>query len=113
MTGHENIVVMRRQGFKPAAVWVTDTDARLCMQAAKDWHLYPAAKTGEFMPEVVISAADVPEQLDLRFLVGLQVHASSHRSEERARRIFDSIRAHHPAALAAVLHGKTEIFRRP
>lgn len=112
MTGHENIVVMRRQGFRPSAVWVTDTDARHCVQTAKDWHREPASKTGELLPEVVLSATDVPEQLDFRFLVGLQVHASSHRSEERARRLFQAIQAYHPAVLVAVLDGKTELFRR-
>jgi hypothetical protein len=54
MTGHETIVAMRRAGRAPRFVWVSD---------------FPTAHLDGMT--VRLAPADVPEQLDLRFLVGL------------------------------------------
>jgi len=54
MTGHEPIIAMRRAGNSPSHVWVTR-------------HLDQLPN----FPMVFIAPGDVPELLDLRFLVGL------------------------------------------
>lgn len=54
MNGHEPIIAMRRTGQAPRYVWVTR-------------HLDQLAN----FPMVFIALSDVPELLDLRFLVGL------------------------------------------
>mgnify|MGYP003586055360 CR=1 FL=1 len=54
MKGHDAIVALRRDRLKPAAVFVSDQ---------------PGA-------HIEIQPADIPETLDLRFLVGLLVHVS-------------------------------------
>lgn len=112
MTGHENILVMRRKGYAPAGVWVTDTDSAMCKQVAKDWHRETNPYTGQFFPQVVLSAMDTPEAMDFRFLVGLQVHARSDRSEDRNARLFEAIKKANPAVVAAVLNGQTTIHWR-
>ena len=112
MTGHENILVMRRKGYAPAAVWVTDTDAPLAVACAKDWHRKTNAYTQQFCPQVVLSAGDTPEAMDFRFLVGLQVHSRSDRGNDRETRLFEAIKKANPAVLAAVLNGQTTIHWR-
>lgn len=111
MTGHENILVMRRKGYAPAAVWVTDTDSPVCGQIAKDWHQQTNPFTRQFFPQVVIASSDTPEALDFRFLVGLEVHVRSDRSEARQFRLFEAIKKIEPAVIAAVLDGQTTIHR--
>ncbi|NVO06462.1 MAG: hypothetical protein HXX19_11275, partial [Rhodoferax sp.] len=55
MTGHEAITAMRRNGMKPAFVWVSD---------------YPHRNPDNLTVNV---HGDTPEMLDLRFLVGTTV----------------------------------------
>ena len=100
MTGHEQLLALRRRGMAPSSVWVTDTDLPMCWQIARDWHIH-----GDY-PAIVLRADDTPEAMDFRCLVGLQVHARSDRSEERGARLFDSIKAANPALVVAVLNGE-------
>lgn len=69
MTGHEHIVEMRRAGQRPAYVWLSDVRKHI-----------PHEFTVHVKPE------DVPEHLDLRFLVGTTVLLES-ESAERAQRL--------------------------
>lgn len=75
MTGQERIIAMRRQGLRPACVWVSDyrcgTDDGLT---------------------VSLSSTDVPEQQDWRFLVGLTALVDGD-SAERVRRITEACKA--------------------
>lgn len=73
MTGHDAILKLRRAGLAPAAVWVDD-------------YIHPYAENGT----VCLSPADVPEQQDWRFAVGLLVLVASHHPE-RLRRIAASV----------------------
>lgn len=73
MTGHDAILKLRRSGLAPAAVWVDD-------------YTHPYAENGT----VCLSPADVPEQQDWRFAVGLPVLVASHHPE-RLRRIAESV----------------------
>ena len=59
MNGHEDILNLRRNGFKPAYVWLQDSG------------LAPLDLS------VTLAKTDNPEALDLRFLVGTTVLAES------------------------------------
>jgi hypothetical protein len=76
MRGHEPLIQMRLEGFKPALVFLVDTPRR------PDWHIYGDA------PEVSIYD-DHPERADLRFLVGLRVSITA-RTESRAKAFFEA-----------------------
>lgn len=73
MTGHDQILTLRRAGLAPAAVWVDD-------------YMHPYVENGT----VCLSPADVPEQQDWRFAVGLLVLVAS-QHPERLRRIAASV----------------------
>lgn len=63
MNGHDAIINLRRNGFKPAFVWLQDA-----LHAPTD-------------NTVSLSPTDNPEALDLRFLVGTTVLAESANRE--------------------------------
>lgn len=73
MTGQDAILKLRRAGLAPACIWVDD-------------YIHPFAEGGT----VCLSPADVPEQQDWRFVVGLPVLVASHHPE-RLRRIAASV----------------------
>ena len=102
MTGHEPLLQMRRAGVKPACVWVMDDDTPASRQQAAEWAELPNAFSRKYHAHIRLNADDVPEAMDFRCLVGLQVHVSSGRGEARARRIFDAIAAAGPDAVLAV-----------
>lgn len=60
MKGQDAIVKLRRKGIKPHAVFVYDLPAQRVFDGT----------------DVLIEESDIPETLDLRFLVGLTVHVS-------------------------------------
>lgn len=60
MRGHESIVKLRREGMKPHAVFVYDLP---------DLRVFGGT-------DLLIEEGDIPEALDLRFMVGLTVHVS-------------------------------------
>lgn len=76
MRGHEPLIQMRLEGFKPALVFLVDTPRR------PDWHIHGDS------PEVSIYD-DHPERADLRFLVGLRVSITG-RTLDRAQRFFEA-----------------------
>lgn len=66
MRGHQPIIAMRRRRICPAIVFIdTDYDALRCW---RDWPSVDAS-----VAEVQIDPGDIPELLDLRWLVGLKV----------------------------------------
>ena len=108
MTGHQQLLAMRRKGFKPAGVCVVDGGSIF----ASDWHEAPNSYDGQFHAEVQIDEHDIPEALDLRFLIGLSVVLVGERGDARARRESDpmqcpgfpgneaSVRRHHGKAVS-------------
>jgi len=88
MIGHEPLKNLRMRGIKPRAVWVIDYPS----QISRDWNA-PVTVSGLPMdrhyPSVSIEATDRIHDLDLRFLVGLEVHASS-GNETRAKALFEA-----------------------
>ena len=71
MNGHQPILAMRRSGVKPASIWLND---------------YPSLDADY---SVRIDAADMPESLDLRFVVGTTVIATSDKPA-RLKRIVNA-----------------------
>lgn len=68
MTGQEKIIALRRSGKSPRTVWVNDFAS----------HTFGGNT-------VSLTPADVPEQQDWRFVVGLTVVISSENQERMAR----------------------------
>lgn len=60
MKGHDLILRRRREGIKPHAIFVYDLPKLLSFEGT----------------DVLIEEDDVPEALDLRFMVGMLVHVS-------------------------------------
>jgi hypothetical protein len=75
MKGHDGIIKMRMQGYKPSAIWIFD---------------FPCVpKWEEFQddPEVCVHGDNL-NTLDLRYTVGLVVHINGD-TEERAKKLLD------------------------
>lgn len=106
MTGHDALLKLRRAGMKPACVWVLDEDGPEAAQAARDWIKEPNAFAEKLFAHIQLTAADIPEALDFRPLVGLRVHMVCERGEARARRVFKALTAANPAFLIAEQGGE-------
>ena len=101
MTGHEPLIAMRKAGQRPEAVFLDDFES----PTARDWH-EPGKRFGQAWPmdypTVAIAKSDNPRSLDLRFVVGLQVHISS-PSEGRAKALFERAKQCGAAVVAAAV----------
>lgn len=78
MTGHEMIIEMRKRHKRPKSVWVWLGINPLSLAA-----LWPDLPDFWAFPEVDVDPKDTIEALDLRFLVGLQVHIDGNDTRER------------------------------
>jgi hypothetical protein len=87
MTGHEELRNMRRRKLVPRAVWITDGEDVM----ARDWHEEPNLCDQQKHACISLAETDVPEALDFRCLIGLEVHVSGDRSAARARRIHNAL----------------------
>lgn len=85
MNGHQQLIAMRRTGFVPPAVFVIDGPADMNLDNRWTDDLW-----GSSFAHVRIDERDMPEALDLRFAVGLQVHIDGLRGDERAKRLHDA-----------------------
>lgn len=83
MTGHEALQALRRARRVPRCVWVTDGDD----VRARDWSEEPNYTDMQRHAVLSIAAGDIPEALDFRCCIGLEVHVAGDRGEARARRI--------------------------
>lgn len=71
MHGHEHLIAMRRRGLRPAIVWLVDGQPPRPSRLDRE---YP-------QPDAIqVCAADSPALLDLRCVVGLQVHVMAQDS---------------------------------
>jgi len=96
MKGHEKIINLRMQGKVPELVYLDDFESAL-----SDWEDLGTNP-------VVTLTNDLPEALDLRFLVGLRVSVTS-QSEDRAKRLFNACKeagAKWVAASHTGMHGE-------
>lgn len=85
MNGYQPLLDMRRSGFVPPAIFVTDGEVECDLD--KRW---TDPIWGSRFAHVRIDDGDVPEALDLRFAVGLQVHIDGLRGDDRAKRLHDA-----------------------
>lgn len=71
MRGHEAVLAMRRVGATPASVWIDDTGGPYTSVShpRNGWQLNSARANVEVLED------ENPLRLDLRFCVGLTVHA--------------------------------------
>lgn len=92
MNGHEAIISMRRNGFKPAYVWLQDSG------------LIPTDYA------VTLAKTDIPEALDLRFLVGVTVLAES-QDKDRLQRIASACRQAKASRVIASLSRRVDAYR--
>lgn len=99
MNGHQALIDLRRQGYKPDAVMVIDGDC----DGPNNWHQPRYTRTGPLVAEVRIAANDTPEALDLRWAVGLEVHVSAWRSLERGKRLHAALAAAKPKQLVTAV----------
>lgn len=114
MRGHDQLLAMRRANRRPAAVWITDSDDEYSRVTARDWANEPNRTDGRVHAHIRIEATDIPEALDLRCLVGLEVHVSSDRGAARHHRIFDSVLDAGAAAVIAVIGDEAQMqYRQP
>lgn len=103
MTGHEALQAMRRNSRIPRCVWVTDgEDAR-----ARDWHEAPNMFDQQRHAVIAIGAADIPEALDFRCVVGLVVHLAAERGEARAKRLHAALVDAGASKVITSIHGET------
>lgn len=113
MRGQEPLLQMRRSGVLPSATaWVTDTECELDAWLSRNWHGAPNTATGHLEPCIHLDERDVPELLDFRCLIGLQVHLHCWRGDERAKRLFAAIRNAGPAALACARDNEIWFFTK-
>jgi len=102
MNGHQQIIAMRRDRRKPVAIWIVDGEE----PAANQWHLEPNCMDGRMYASVQVDSLDIPETLDLRFLVGMLVHVVGLRDKRRTRRLYASVVDAKPRLAICVLDGE-------
>jgi hypothetical protein len=83
MRGHEHIIALRLKRLMPEAIFIDDYSFP---SPNIDWH-----ENGEF-PHVCVKG-DAIETLDLRFLIGTQVHIST-ESESRGKALLKACKKH-------------------
>ena len=96
MNGHELIIAERIAGYAPAWVYVNDYPCQT------NWEKY-----GD-IPQVCTHGDNI-HRLDLRFLRGLKVNASS-PIESRAKQLFEAVKA---VGVALVTCGHIQIDKSP
>lgn len=78
MIGHMPLIQIRMAHKRPKAVWIWVGIPRT--NWAANWHEFEDLQSH---PEIVIEPSDNPKNLDLRFLVGLQVHIDGDDTTDR------------------------------
>lgn len=102
MTGHEALQAMRRARRVPRCVWITDgEDVR-----ARDWHEEVNLFDLQRHAVIAVAAADIPEALDFRCLVGLEVHLAAERGQARAQRLHAALIEAGASKVITTVHGE-------
>lgn len=101
MRGHQPLIEMRMARQKPRGVWIAHRPSAFCM----NWNRY-----GDMMhyPEVEILPTENLESLDLRFVVGLVVHAGGCEDFKRSKELHQALLAA-KALRVITVSGKTII----
>lgn len=111
MKGIDQLLKLRRKGFKPAAAFVADSDDAFTAEFASSW-LDEQKGNPALHAQIQIEAADTPERLDFRALIGLPVHVYGWRSDDRTVRLYEAIKQYQPELVLTVLSNKTLMIYR-
>lgn len=111
MRGHEQLIALRLAGKRPRSVYLTDADDTYTITTAATWHMRPHCHTGEAIAHIRIERADVPEELNLTCLQGLECHVSSERGDARFLRIFHAVSDAGASAVAGLSEGQVHVFK--
>lgn len=90
MRGHEKIIAFRKKRMMPEAIFIDDYSFP---SPHANW------EENEDFPHVC-TFGDVIETLDLRFLIGTQVHIST-ESESRGKALFNACKRHGAVTVVA------------
>lgn len=107
MNGHQPLIAMRRAGLVPPAVFVTDGAVEFDLD--KNW---TDELRGSVFAHVRIDERDIPEALDLRFAVGMQIHIDGLRGDDRAKCLHDAFVATAPKLVATITKDNFWIYHR-
>lgn len=107
MNGHLPLIDLRKQGYKPDAVFVIDGDC----EGSNDWHRPKYAETGPLFAEVRIAANDNPNALDLRWAIGLEVHLCEWRCGKRGRTLHERFIAEKAKLVATSVSAGSNPYR--
>jgi hypothetical protein len=80
MRGHEALIEMRRDKKRPQGIWITQNPSIDCMKWDKNVETLP-------YPEIEILPNEIPESLDLRYVVGMTVHVCGATDYKKAKRL--------------------------
>ncbi len=97
MNGQKALIAMRRAGFVPKAIFVTDGPVEYDLDKRWTDELW-----GSVFAHVGIDDRDIPEALDLRFAVGMVVHLDGLRGDARAKRLHDAFVSVNPKAVGTI-----------
>lgn len=86
MKGHDALIALRKQGFKPAGVWICHAH-----DPSRGWASWMRYAGHDRYPEVEILPTEVPELLDLRFAIGLVAHVSGMKEYAKAKRLHKAL----------------------
>ena len=107
MNGHQPLIELRRRRLTTPAVFVTDGAVEFNLD--RNW-THPV--WGSDFAHVRIDEADIPEALDLRFAVGLNVHLDGRRGEARAQRLHHAFIAADARAIATFCYPQLWSYAR-
>lgn len=108
MRGHRQIVAARRDGLRPAAVFINLVDEPRPID-----NRYDEPENGirfGFYPNVEVLRSDLRTALDLRFLVGLTVHVHGAEMDDDMGKLLDLVDEQRPRTIVACA-GEEILFR--
>jgi len=84
LRGSDALMTMRKAGKRPVGVWISHRPSPFCntWQKYDDMHAWP---------EIEILQSENPENLDLRFVVGLIVHVSGCFDYKVAKKLHEAL----------------------
>ena len=85
MRGHQALIAMRQAKKRPQGVWIVHSASNGCLTWDKYLDTLP-------YPEIEILPSENPDNLDLRFVVGLTVHVSGCKDYKTAKRLHDALK---------------------
>lgn len=105
MNGHQPLQTMRRAHRVPRCVWITDGDDI----RSRDWHQEPNCTDQQRHAVLSLAESDIPETIDFRCVIGLEVHLAAERGESRARRLHAALIEAGAKRVITSIHAETGV----